>query len=187
MSQAITGVQRRSLSLSASDIKELVWLASIGGAITIAHALLKSNLGIPGHHVEWMAMLVIARRASKYPWAATFSSVFAGGFALIPGLAGGFGTAWITYIAAGMVMDLLYTRKIFSSSLTGVAVMAALAHLSKPLLRIPLEMVAGVPYKPLLVGAIYPILTYLVFGFTGGAIGYGIVSVARKYKSGTSK
>lgn len=180
MNETQIGVLPRRLSLSVSDAKQIAWLATLGAAIALSHAMLKSPLGIPGHHVEWMALLVIARRTSKYSWAATFTSATAAGFAMMPGVAQGFGAGWMTYLAAGAVMDLLFTQSYFKNSVTGVALMAALAHLAKPLIRIPSSLALSIPYKALLVGVFYPIITFFVFGFIGGLIGYGVVSGARK-------
>jgi hypothetical protein len=180
--------QRTSLSnILTSDRPawlELALLIGAGFAIVFAHAALRIPMGLPGRHgLEWMAILIIGRSASKQKWAATTASMSAAGFSYLPIWGFGDPFMWVTYLVPGLVIDAGYNLvKRWQGSILFLAVIAGLAHMTKPLIRFGISLINGWPYGSLLYGVGYPTMTHIAFGLVGGFFGAGLVYYTRKIK-----
>jgi hypothetical protein len=181
---------RKSLSsteiLAGLTLGEAVWLVTLGVAAVVAHAAFDRGLNLPGHHgLEWMALLVIGRRTSKYRWAATVSSVGAG--VVAPMVIWGFGDPfiWLIYLLPGPIMDLgCMVSGRWQDKAWVLALIAGVAHASKPLIRVPISMAMGWPYGSLLYGVGYPVATHVAFGVLGGLIGAGVIFAVSSRRRG---
>jgi len=125
-------------------------------------------LQMPGHHgIEAMALLVLGRLSCWSPWAATL----VGGSAAVaaPALGADHGVLMpLFYLLPGIALDLGYRlRPALGRFLLFLPVLAALAFAAKPVVRVLAHEVLGMQFGSLRAGPVYPILTHLLFGFTG--------------------
>ena len=90
----------------------------------------------------------------------------------------------VTYIFLGGVMDLLYsvTSK-YSEKPWVLALVSGIAWMFIPLFRLLLSLFVHVPINLFSSGIAFPFLTHLLFGFTGGLIGAGILSLINLKKN----
>ena len=181
MSSTTGGYFRKTRSGDIDAGESLTWpmalfLLLLGVGTVVLPAILRLPLKLPGHHgVEWMALLMIGRTTSRYRWAASVSSAGAGLTALLPIWGSDDPILWLTYLLPGLVIDagMPLVRR-WGESLWSLAVLAGLAHGTKPLLRLAVGAIFGWPYGSLLGGVIYPLALHIVFGAIGGLLGAGI-------------
>src|ERR1700752_4487282 len=89
--------------------RELAVLLGLGIAAVVLHAATRDLIEIPGHQgSSWVALLMAGRPTSRFPWAAVTSALGAGGFALMPFWSFNDPFRWLTYLLAGVTLDLLY-------------------------------------------------------------------------------
>ncbi len=175
---------------------EAALLVGSGLLVVALHQALRMPLGLPGRHgVEWMAILVIVRCASNLPAAGSISMAGAAAFSAVP-LWGATHDPfiWITYLIPGIVIDLLWRvlprakTRVWVTALLLVPI-ASLAHLTKPIVRWIISLIAGWPYGSFRYGVGYPVLTHALFGLAGGALGvalfYGWKAGQKKLGKGT--
>ena len=178
---------------SSSDIdtgESLTWpmalfLVLLGVGSVVLPAVLRLPLKLPGHHgLEWMALLMIGRTVSRYRWAASVSSAGAGMTALLPVWGSDDPVFWLTYLLPGLVIDagMPLVRR-WGSPLWSLAVLAGLAHGTKPLLRLAVGALFGWPYGSLVGGVLYPLVLHILFGAIGGLLGAGIGLLSTRRRS----
>lgn len=148
-------------------------LLALGVLAAVAHASFRFPLHLPGHHgLEWMALLVLARQLSSYRWAATVAASGAAAASLLPVLGFHDPLTPVTYLAPGLVVDLLCLAVPLawrhSAAFLGIA--AALAYASKPLLQWAGAEVFGLPAGALSQGLGYVIAMHMLFAFAGGSV-----------------
>jgi hypothetical protein len=174
--QPTTGNSHRAKSFGSTELSrdltlnQLLLLVGFGIAITLLRLTFKWPLHLPGHHgLETMALLVMARLCCAYPWAATITAASAAATAATIGL--GHGALWpVFYIVPGLVLDVaVRLAPVWRELYLGLA--AALAHVSKPLLKAVFAGALGFDYGSLAGGVAYPAMTHIGFGFAGGMIG----------------
>lgn len=179
---SVTGELSKSLE-SSSSLNKLTWriawtevvgLAALGAAAVMLHQVLRIPLGLPGRHgVEWMALLIVGRALSRFRGAASISAASAAGFSLMPywGTSGEpFG--WLTYLAAGVVVDLIVNRWPASrEKLWFLVLLGMIGHVMKPVLRAVISVLTGIQFHSLLSGLLFPLSTHLMFGAAGGFLG----------------
>jgi len=139
----------------------------------VLHRFFRIPLGLPGRHgVEWMALLVAGRAFSRFRGAGTVSAGSAALFSLIPYWgASGEPLGWLTYLIAGVAVDLVINRwPEIRQKLWALVVLGALGHATKPLLRALITAVTGLPFHSLWSGLFYPLFTHILFGATGGLL-----------------
>ena len=165
------------------SIRAALILLGLGAAGAIAHAVLRFPLHLPGRHgLEWMALLVIARRLSPYPGAASLAACGAALVSAIPpfGFAGPL--APLMYLMPGVLLDLLYdfAGARWRGSALALGLFAALAHAARPLVGWNAAAFFGVHYGPLAQGLGYLLLMHLAFGLIGGVIGAQLWRLSRR-------
>lgn len=169
-------------SLEQSAPRAMLLLLCLGAAGALAHAVLRFPLHLPGRHgLEWMALLVIARRMSPIGGAASLAACGAAGVCAIPLFGFVDPLAPLMYLVPGALLDLLYglsAGKWRRSSLF-LGILAALAHATPPLIGWSAAVLLGVHYGALSSGLGYLILTHLAFGLTGGLIGAQLWRLSR--------
>lgn len=151
----------------------------------VLHKYLRIPLGLAGRHgVEWMALLIAGRALSRFRGASSISALSAAGFSLMPywGTSGE-PLGWLTYLAAGVVVDLIVNRWPASrGKLWFLILMGAAGHAMKPLLRSLVSAFTGIQFHSLMSGLLYPLSTHLMFGAAGGFIGGVAASGVRLLK-----
>lgn len=166
---------------TARTLAEVALLFASGLLVVVLHRALRMPLGLPGRHgIEWMAILVIVRCASGLPVAGSISMMGAAALSVVP-LWGAVDDPfiWITYLVPGFVIDALWRvlpkskSRMWITALLLVPV-ASLAHLTKPLIRLFISLIAGWPYGSFRFGVGYPVLTHALFGLAGGVLGVGL-------------
>lgn len=153
-----------------------MFLVLLGVGSVVLPAVLRLPLKLPGHHgLEWMALLMTGRTISRYRWAASISGVGAGLTALLPLWGSDDPIFWLTCMLPGLVIDAgLPLVQRWRAQPWSLAVLAGLAHGTKPLLRLAFGALVGWPYGSLLGGVIYPLTLHIVFGVIGGLLGIGV-------------
>lgn len=153
--------------------QQILLLLGIGLIGAVLHASFRWPLQLPGHHgLEWMALLVLARSLSPCPRAASIAAIGAAATSLLPPL--GFHNPLIAvdYLLSGLLLDVLtHQGARWRSQTLVLAVSAALAHASKPLLHWLLSTTLGWKFGSLIHGLGYPLFTHLLFGLSGGLVG----------------
>lgn len=178
-SKAITGGWRLKLSLKAIDLSDrLSWrealvLLGIGAVAVVLYSLFHWPMKMPGRHgLEWMALLLFARTTHHYRWAAAVTAFGAAMTSQVP--IAGVHEPWaaLSYLLPGLVVDLFYqSHKNWRRYVLYLAVIAAFAHATRPLLHYVEALYLGVSHGSLAGGLSYPLLTHLGFGFVGGLTG----------------
>ncbi len=157
-------------------------LLGVGFTVVLLHAEFRLPLRLPGRHgLEWMAMLIMVRSASKYRWAASVSSWGAAAFSLLP--LWGFGDPLIplTYFIPGVLIDVVFNASgRWQGKLWFLACLGAIAHATKPLVQFVISSTSHWVFNSLLYGLAYPVAMHLMFGFVGAFIGAGLVLRSKK-------
>lgn len=166
-----------SLSGSVPVAVEYLILFGIGVIAMLLHQRLRTPLNIPGHHgLEFMALLMAGRAASRIPWAASVSSLGIGLILLFPAF--GFKDPYmgINYMFPGILVDILYsvTRQ-HRWQLLFLALSAGFAYATIPLSRLFIHMLTGYPYGAFAKhGYLATFASFFLFGLAGGFTGAGI-------------
>ena len=146
----------------------LMWLLALGVAVAALESAFRWPLQMPGHHgIEAMALLVLGRLSCTHPWSAT---IVAGSAAVAaPALGADHGPLMpFLYLLPGVMLDLGYRlRPAFGRFMLFLPVLAALAFALKPVTRVLAHELLGMQFGSLRAGPVYPVLTHLLFGFTG--------------------
>jgi hypothetical protein len=166
----------------------LSWIEALllmGGGVmaVVLHRALDTSLGLPGHHgIEWMAILIIGRASSRYRGAGTLTSIGASFASVLPFLSGENPFTWIYYLLPGLVMDLAYYYlPRHSNKLLFMVLLAGLAHVTKPIGQLSVNLLTGWPVGSFRFGILYPFASHLLFGMIGGLLGALIVLGIRKF------
>jgi hypothetical protein len=160
---------------------EVALLLGSGLLVVALHQAMRIPLGLPGHHgLEWMAILVIVRCSSSMPAAGSISMVGAAAFSIAPfwgPLDDPF--IWLVYLVPGIALDLLWralpksSKRVWLTALLLIPA-AALAHVTKPLVRLVISLIARWPCGSFRYGVLYPVMTHALFGLAGGALGVAL-------------
>ena len=89
------------------------------------------------------------------------------------------------YIALGFVLDFLFNLSIkFRYPLLLTAIIGGVSWITIPILRWPLSIIFGFPFRSFASGLLYPVFTHFIFGFTGALLaGLLILSLSKKNKT----
>lgn len=175
-----------SLSRTVPIALEYLILFGIGVVAILLHSRLRIPMNLPGHHgLEFMAILVAGRVASRIPWASSVSSMGIGLILLFPGF--GFNDPFMgmNYMFPGFLVDVIYsiTRQLPRQWLV-MALLSGAAYAMIPLSRLLIQLITGYPYGAFAkYGYLIPFAGFFVFGMAGGFAGAGITSsVLKKIK-----
>jgi len=166
--------------------RHLALLLIAGVAATALHAKFNWPLRMPGHHgLEWMALLVFARCASSYRWAALAVAIGAAASTSVP--VWGFKDPGLShalaYLVQGLALDLLYGAGArVRHRLLALALFGALAHAMKPPVYWLLLHSVGGHYGSLTNGLWYPWTSHLMFGFTGALAGALVWKATQRWR-----
>ena len=166
-------------------------LLLIGSGVTavVLHRTFDTSLGLPGHHgIEWMALLIIGRMSSRFRGAGTLTGVSASFAATLPFLQGGNPYAWLFYLLPGLVMDFSFRYlPRYTNYLWFLALLGGLAHVTKPIGQLTVNLITGWPFGSFRFGVLYPFAGHLLFGMIGGLLGALVVLGIRRYSQKSSQ
>jgi hypothetical protein len=148
-------------------------LFGAGIAAALLHAATRFPLHLPGHEgLEWMAILMLARLASPYRWAASVAAL--GAAAAAPFLGFHDPLTPIAYLLPGVVLDIV--ALLSARNLLATVLGAALGYTAHPLLDWVALRAFGVHFGPasLAFGA------HVLFGLAGALLGVGLWKFARR-------
>jgi len=172
----------------------LSWLEAlllIGGGVmaVVMHRALDNGLGLPGHHgIEWMAIMIIGRASSKFRGAGTLTSISASLASTLPFLHGENPFTWIYYLLPGPAMDLAFRYlPRYANKLWFMVLLGGLAHVTKPIGQITVNLLTGWPVGSFRFGIAYPFASHLLFGMIGGLLGGLIVLGINRYSNKSSQ
>src|SRR5688572_6347860 len=166
----------------------LTWLEAlllIGGGVmaVVLHRATDYSLGLPGHHgIEWMALMILGRASSKFRGAGTLTSIGASFASTIPFLQGDNPFGWAFYLFPGVLIDIAYRYlPNLANKLWFIVFLAGLAHATKPLGQLTINLITGWPFGSFRYGVVYPFASHLLFGMIGGFLGALIVLGIKKF------
>jgi hypothetical protein len=149
----------------------LVFLIGLGVVTTLMHRSFHYPLHLPGHHgLEAMALLVLGRLVCTSPFAATIVALSAAISAA--GLSGIYeASSGLLTLAPAIILDLaVLAWPKWRSHLWALPVLVAMAHATKPLIRLALAKATGIHFGSLESGVLYPLVSHLAYGFAGALI-----------------
>jgi hypothetical protein len=152
---------------------QIILLALFAALIVIAKIALKTPLSLPGHTgIFWMAILVIATQVVPRRGAASLVGLLSGIMAAFFGLGDfGFLDTFLSYLMIGAATDLALLLLNNPENLLAAALIGALGHLGKFLVKWLLGVLTGAPLGFVALGLFTSLLGYIVFGAIGGLLG----------------
>lgn len=166
-----------------ASLLELLLVVIMGVAAVIIHAKLRMPMNLPGKHgVIFIAMLIVTRSFSKYPFATSLACLSASLTLFLFPL--GFKDPFIPYIyfALGIITDVLF--KLSSAkkySFIFISIAGAVGWMAIPLLRLLFAGFTGFIYHSLLLNPFYSVFMHLIFGLIGGFAGSGVFLLINKF------
>ena len=156
---------------------EALLLFGSGVLAVVLHRAYDTSLGLPGHHgMEWMALMILGRALSRFRGAGMLTGVGASLASTLPFLQGGNPYAWLFYVLPGLVMDLAFRYlPDLADKFWFLVLLGGLAHATKPLGQLIVNLITGWPFGSFRNGFLYPFASHLLFGMIGGLIGALIV------------
>jgi ABC-type thiamin/hydroxymethylpyrimidine transport system permease subunit len=152
---------------------QLILLALFAALIVVAKIALRLPLQLSGHSgVFWMAIIVVAAGVVPKPGAASLVGLTSGILAAFLGMGdfGGLNTLLsYTIIGVGTDLALLLLRDL--ENLTVAALVGAIGHFCKFLVKWGLGALTGAPVGFVALGLVRAIIGYIVFGAVGGILG----------------
>lgn len=167
---------------------EALLLLGSGVTAVVLHRAFDTSLGLPGHHgIEWMALLIIGRMSSRFRGAGTLTSIGASLASTMPFLQGGNPFTWIYYLLPGIAMDLAFRYlPRYADKLWFLILLGGLAHITKPIGQLTMNLITGWPLGSFRFGVLYPFASHLLFGMIGGLLGSLIVLGIQRYSGKSS-
>lgn len=161
---------------------QLVLLALFAALVVVAKIALKTPLQLPGHSgLFWMAIVVVAAGVVPKPGAVSLVGLTSGILASFLGL-GDFGAleTLLSYTVVGVGADLALWLLRDINNLAVCALLGALAHLGKFLVKWGLGAVTGAPLGFVALGLARSLVSYVIFGALGGLLGGLTLRALRK-------
>ncbi|MEP7135729.1 MAG: hypothetical protein ABI904_12430 [Chloroflexota bacterium] len=167
---------------------EALLLLGSGVLAVVLHRAYDMSLGLPGHHgMEWMALMILGRASSRFRGAGTLTSVGASFASVLPFLRGENPFTWLFYLLPGPVMDLAFRYfPIYANKLWFMVLLGGLAHATKPVGQLVMNLLSGWPFGSFRYGVVYPFASHLLFGMIGGLVGALIVLGVQRASSKSS-
>ena len=169
-----------------SFVLEILMLISIGISAIVLRSYLRIPLGIPGRHgLEFMALLIIARRVSKLPFASVVAMIGASTFMFVPFIGTKDPFLPIIYLLMGGVLDILYFMfRNPENRLAILSLIGGLAYMVIPISRLGVYLFTGVLERSFIKsGFIIPILSHFAFGVAGALLGAGLIFSIKKIRN----
>ena len=154
------------------NLWEALLLIGSGVTTVVLHRTFDLSLGLSGHHgIEWMALLILGRVSSRFRGAGTLTGIGAAFASTLPFLHGGNTLTWFFYLIPGPVMDFAFHYlPRFKDKFWFLVLLGGLAHITKPLSQLSINLITGWPFGSFRYGVLYPISSHLLFGMIGGLL-----------------
>ncbi len=169
-----------------SVVIEILMLITLGISAIVLRSYLRIPLGIPGRHgLEFMALLMIARRISKLPFASVIAMIGATSFMFVPfvGIKDPF--LPVIYLIMGGVLDILYF--VFKNPVNRLAILSligGLAYMIIPVSRLGIYLFSGIiDHSFIKNGFVIPILSHFAFGVAGALLGAGFIYSIKRLRN----
>jgi len=166
----------------AGTVAEVLFLLILGMLAIAIHAKLRIPMQLPGRQgIIFLTIIILGRGLSGFPFAGTIAC--AGSATLLA-------TSWlgfheplmpVTYIIIGVILDLLYMnfRKIIPFVMA-TALSCAIGWMCIPLIKFMIASFTGLAFNSFRFGLGWPVLTHIIFGFTGGLLGASILKISSR-------
>jgi hypothetical protein len=161
---------------------ELLLLGMLAALVVVLKLALRFPIRMPGHSgIVWMALLVIARGIVPKHGAGSCTGVLSGVLAALMGMGdkGALDTL-LSYAAAGVGVDVVGALGGALQRPALCAAAGAVGNLAKLGVKVLLELWIGIPAGFVVLGRVYPAVTYVVFGAAGGYLGYLVLAALRR-------
>jgi ABC-type thiamin/hydroxymethylpyrimidine transport system permease subunit len=152
---------------------QLILLALFAALTVVAKIALRLPLQLPGHSgIFWMAIVIVAARVVPKPGACSVVGLTSGIIAAFLGL-GDFGAlnTFLSYTMVGVGTDLALLLLRNPENLVVAALVGALGHLGKFMVKWALGVLTGAPVGFVAFGLARAMLGYVIFGALGGLLG----------------
>ena len=156
---------------------EALLLFGSGVLAVVLHRAYDMSLGLPGHHgIEWMALMILGRASSRFRGAGSLTSIGASFASTMPLLHSDNPYTWLFYLLPGPVMDFAFRYlPRYADKLWFLVLLGGLAHATKPVGQLAINLLTGWPFGSFRYGVVYPFASHLLFGMIGGLVGALIV------------
>ena len=161
---------------------ELLLLGMFAALIVAGNFALRFPIRMPGHSgIVWMALLITAATVVPKRGAATTAAGLSGILAAFVGIGdkGPLDTV-LSYAAAGVGVDVVLEILRGRGRAASCVIAGAVGNLFKFAVKVLLELWIGIPTGFVLLGRLYPAVTYLLFGLAGGYLGFLVVEALRR-------
>lgn len=161
---------------------QLILLALFAALVVIAKIALKTPFGLPGHSgLFWMAITIVASQVVPRRGAASLVGLLSGVMAAFMGLGDfGFLDTFLSYLMIGVGTDLALLLLGSPENLLAAAIIGALGHLGKFLVKWSFGAISGAPLGFVALGLVNSLLGYIVFGALGGLLAALTLRALRK-------
>ena len=171
-SLGVSVTSRLSKLFRTSTAAETIFLIGLGVLAVTLHATLRLPIKVPGHNgLLWIGLLMIGRLVSQRRWAATVSSTSAAVTSVLPIMGFKDPIDAVAFLIPGIVLDLgfrLSPRLVVS--LWAIALLGAVAHATKPVVKLLVSLGSGFPYPAFMAGVAYPLSLHALFGASGAIL-----------------
>ncbi len=157
-------------------------LGTFAALLVVAKIALRLPLKMPGHSgIFSMAVLIVARTVVARRGAATITGLLAGTLATFAGIGDrGALVTLLSQTAAGMGIDAAWALTGGSARAWASALAGLIGNFATLGVKIALDLWIGIPTGFVLLGWLYPALTYSGFGVAGGYLGFVVVQALRR-------
>jgi hypothetical protein len=156
-----------------NKLLEALLLLGSGVLAVVLHRIFDSSPGLPGHHgIEWMALLIMGRSFSRFRGAGSLAGIGASLATAVPFLHTSNPFTWLFYLLPGPIMDLAFRYlPRYADKLWFLMALGGLAHVTKPLGQLIINLIFGWPFGSFRFGVVYPVASHLLYGVIGGLLG----------------
>lgn len=161
---------------------QLILLTLFAALIVVAKIALRLPLQLSGHSgVFWMAIMIVAAGVVPKPGAASLVGLTSGILAAFLGMGdfGGLNTL-LSYTIVGVGTDLALLLLRDLENPTAAALVGAIGHFGKFLVKWGLGALTGAPVGFVALGLTRAIIGYIVFGAIGGVLGALTLAALRR-------
>lgn len=115
--------------------------------------------------------MLLGRASSRFRGAGTLTSVGASFASTLPLLHGENPFTWHFYLLPGPVMDVAFCYlPRYASKIWFLILLSGVAHVTKPLAQLTINLITGWPFGSFRFGVLYPFASHLLFGMIGGLL-----------------
>jgi len=164
-------------------VAEVLFLVVIGMVAIALHSKLRIPMQLPGRQgILYLAIVVIGRGMSRYPFAGTLISAGSAALLVTPWLGFHEPLMPVVYVCIGILLDLFcFLWSILIPGFLSVSLACAMAWMCIPLIRFLLTLLTGITFSSFRHGLAWPVCTHFVFGFAGGLLGMALLKILTRY------